>query len=332
MKRALALILALLLIGSAALAEQAEQIEPATIRLGCFSFNVPQRWYYEEFTTGDNILYMFFAPDGAPHMNDPLYIEIMYAPQNKNADIYAEHYAEGKRDKDNYTETFISINDVPALICSYTGEVRGESYSERVFACGYGGSSILVYVAECPAPTAEGQACFDAIVESVEIDTEHFPASNESTDAIDRLEADSTDTANSADSQTGTPSDEFTAQYCTYTLDGPYLYKAPDGDYIAVFYDWINTDDKPRDDFLLVTIEAYQNGHSLENDWPEGFWNKYHDPNDKYMPGYGGRSFETFKLEDNSEITILVSDAMDVLDKYDKVTITTNPNDLTYID
>lgn len=152
-------------------------------------------------------------------------------------------------------------------------------------------------------------------------------------DSIERIEADSTDTANSADSQTGTPSDEFTAKYCTYTLEGPYLYFTEDNEpYAVLYFNWINTSDEPRDSYWLLDMEAYQNGQQLYDFTPDGFAGSHGHMGQKCLPGYGSTGYETFHLVDDSPVTFIVDSSMDISEKYDDVIFEVSPDDMPVIE
>lgn len=319
MKKMIALILALLLIGICAWAE--EEPQTTTLRLGRFSIDIPQHWYYSIYTHSDNLdsLELFFYPE--PDWMDPStgYINLRYF-RTDDADEAISKFLENQSSKEDYSVDETYVDGIQAKYCIYRYDALDVRISAYCFLVSYDDVAVELLYQRTSDYDTENAEFISSIIETVHIK----PVDDDTIEDGAQGEEQDDDLASLYN--------EHVARYCTYKLDGPYLYHAADGDYIALFYDWINTDDSPRDDFLLVSVEAYQNGHDLDSAWLDDFWDKYHDPNDKYMPGYGGRSYKIFKLEDDSDVSFVVDTDMDIVDAYEDVVFTVNPSELSTID
>ena len=76
---------------------------------------------------------------------------------------------------------------------------------------------------------------------------------------------------------------------------------------ILIEYDWINTSTKVKAFYHTIAAQAFQNGSELD-DWILHFGNINHRDTEKIAPGYGKVSYFYFRLKDDSEITVLMTD------------------------
>ena len=76
---------------------------------------------------------------------------------------------------------------------------------------------------------------------------------------------------------------------------------------ILLEYDWVNATSKTTSFRGTIASQAFQNGEEL-SDWILHFGNIEHNDNKKIAPGFGKKSYQYYRMVDDSEITILITD------------------------
>lgn len=76
---------------------------------------------------------------------------------------------------------------------------------------------------------------------------------------------------------------------------------------ILIEYDWLNASNKATCFHWNVVAKAFQNGAEL-SDWILNYGDIDNMDTEKVLPGYGKKSYHYFRLVDDSDVTIIVSD------------------------
>ena len=76
---------------------------------------------------------------------------------------------------------------------------------------------------------------------------------------------------------------------------------------ILLEYDWVNTSSVTTSFLRSISSQAFQDGQEL-SDWILHFGEIKQNDNDKIAPGFGKTSYQYYRLNNDSEITILITD------------------------
>jgi hypothetical protein len=116
-----------------------------------------------------------------------------------------------------------------------------------------------------------------------------------------------------------------------FSLNGPYLYHDGDRDYVVLGYDWTNISDEPQSFSFMITATGYQHGREVSDYSPDSFYQ--YNTLDKFLPGYGTRSYDIFRIDSlEDEVVIYVDDGYDMSDRFEDITLTVIPSELPEFD
>lgn len=136
-------------------------------------------------------------------------------------------------------------------------------------------------------------------------------------------------TANQPETPTATEAPSTNGEYKTdkisFKIAGNYRYTESGNNYLVIQYDWSNISNENVTFIEALQTEVYQNGVQVDVGIIGGF-----DINTltKVMPGYGATAYEVYEMPDNSQMTVIVDQFLDMYNAFDNVTYTVEPSSL----
>ena len=324
MKKRLACVLALILIGCAALAESDAKTAMHTI--GPFSFSLPVDFDEEGIEDDGVSLSNSYAGKTSSGNNRILSAVVLtgkeYTDYDGSLDLLYRSILLGMKVNDPDGE-LIAVNNLDAYL--WHGDWI-DNAPEGIPVAGllyrYGDNLLVLVYADNDSTTDERIEMIRSIsgtinsAKPIEINWTIL-----SDDEIADILA-----AGQAELDSRHTDDDSPVVYQTdklhFSVIGTYVRHADDSDYAVIEIEWTNDTDEPIMFWSSLLVEAYQNGTEIEQHSPRGF-----DANDwtKVLPGYSTISYACFPIADNSEVVFDLDKYIDYSDKFENVYITLDP-------
>lgn len=342
MKKLLVCVLVMAMICCSAVAETSPEMSEHTI--GCFMFSLPPSWSEDGETDDGSILtngYREETPNGNNRVLTAIYTDATdYPKEDTTLTLLYKSIVNGMNVKDASGET-ITVNGSNAYLWSGSWTLgTGDSVPIAGLVYKYGNGILVLTYNHLDSSTEELLDMMISISNTIRVSGLDQETSKISVAEIDwksltDSEIDEILEAGQAELDLRQRMDGATLLYnisdvyhtskLSFSISGLYLYEKNDAQYLVVGFDWTNDSDTPETFWSQLSVTAYQYGIEIDYKFPQGFDGQRMT---SVLPGYSMTSYNSYLLNGNGEVTVVVDDLIDLTDHFEDIYITVNPCDL----